>query len=83
MKKKIKKAKSYLYSGVIAISIGSFFLITGIDLILNPEIPISCHGELSTSVSCKLYGVIAGGIAILVGIIYLILRHRLLKDTKH
>ena len=76
------KGKSYLYIGVIFVAGGCVFMIMGIHLLLNPDIAVSCNGELSTSISCKSSAVKTGGILLLIGIGLLFVRYRLLEKRK-
>ena len=77
--KNTRRAKSFLCSGVIAISVGSVFVLISIHLILNPEIPISCYGVLSAELSCKLDVLKAGAAGVFIGIGFLVARYYVLK----
>ena len=78
---KISTAKSYLYIGTMFFSGGCLFIAVGIHLILNPEIPISCNGELSYSLSCKRVFIEAGVVILLIGVGLLVARYRLLRKS--
>lgn len=79
MNKKNNKDSLYLYIGVMFLGIGGMFTAMGIHFILNPDLAISCYGESSTDMSCKLNFVVGGGIVLLIGISLLIARYRFLK----